>query len=318
MTRRGRRHVAASDPSCSVTLGFRLGPSAWYSYRVPGVPVVVVRSFPSSRSKHSCRSTIRSICSYPGSCRSRPATATATTPVLQLHLQLVVDVRHTHHAFDEVFGHVAHAAFDDGAGERDVALVDVDHDVARIDVVAVGQAFVNVVADAFVRTLVALRTHAAEGTQPRARACSSRPCASLRARCHAGACRGPNRRGFRTACLRVGVPHRNAARIRPPVRSRRSHSHRPVRRIPTTCRSCFRSPRARNRQRPCPCPCRRGTAIAALAAAEVLVVPSAGLVPGAVIVLAARHAVFRWARSLRSSSLSRPDSRCAPCCENPR
>jgi len=72
------------------------------------------------------------------------------------HRDTIVDVVHAWDSLDDVFGNVLHATVLDTAGERHLAIIHLDLDVASVHVVVFAQAFADVLANAIVRPGVAL------------------------------------------------------------------------------------------------------------------------------------------------------------------
>src|SRR5262252_5170365 len=79
-----------------------------------------------------------------------------------LYAELVVNVFHSGDAFGDVFGQALCVLVVDAARERDFAVLHLDVDFARVDIRVVGQAFVDVFADAVVGTLPVLWPAAGE------------------------------------------------------------------------------------------------------------------------------------------------------------
>src|SRR5690606_26572848 len=84
-----------------------------------------------------------------------------TAPAGVAHLDVVAHVAHAEALVGEVLGAVLHPAMPDAAGERRHPVADFDADVACVQVVGLGEAVVEVLADAFVGAAVVARAHAA-------------------------------------------------------------------------------------------------------------------------------------------------------------
>jgi hypothetical protein len=76
--------------------------------------------------------------------------------------ELVLDLLHSGHCVHDVLRQALALAIVDCPGERDLAVLDPHFDLARVDVAVLRQALANILAEALVRPLVALRTAADE------------------------------------------------------------------------------------------------------------------------------------------------------------
>src|SRR5947209_16565740 len=95
-----------------------------------------------------------------GSGVKRGGPAHAAGIVVLPNAQLIVHVPNAPHLAGEVLGEVLHVALVDLSAQGHFAVLDIDVHVGRIDIGVIRQSLNDVFADAFVRTLVVLRTTA--------------------------------------------------------------------------------------------------------------------------------------------------------------